>query len=228
MGMKRIEFGFWQRSVAQSELYRNIIKPARREAAIKMPHSRNDHPHNRNVDVRPCLIEDKEVPALPLGQTHAGTHLLARVETAHLRAKARLDRWIVAWSQKGMVLYAQRSGPIKARLLSSPASSHEADGQELIQFGQRAEQGDSGIKVCAGPELDVFLRVVHPMHYCHKARNPKVAGDVQHPKPASGFGELALQITDVGIVELARDPVEKIQEAGRKMFKAFVAQRPDR
>ena len=84
MGMKRIDFVFRQRSVAQSELYRNIIKPARREAAIKMPHSRNDHPDNRNVDVRPRLIEDEEVEALPLGQTYAGIHLLARVETADL------------------------------------------------------------------------------------------------------------------------------------------------
>src|SRR3974390_1249243 len=202
MGMKRIYFVFRQRSVAQSELNRNIIEPARREAAIEMPHSRNDYPHNWNVDVGARLIEDKEVEALPLGQTHAGNHLLARVETADLRAKARLDRWIVAWRQKGMVLYAQRRGPIKTRFLSSPAP-HEADGKKLVQFGQCAEQSDSGIKMRAGSELDVFLRVVHPMHYCHKAWNPKVAGDVQHPKPASSFGELGLQIADVGIVELA-------------------------
>src|SRR5262245_38759045 len=202
MGMKWIELAFQQPSVAQSELYRNIVKPARCEAAIEMPHSRNDHPHDRNINVGARLIEDEKVEALLLGQTHAGGDLLARVEAADLRAKARLDRWFVAWRQKGMVPQAQRSGPIKARFLSGPAS-HEADGQKLVQFGKCAEQGDPGIKMCAGPELDVFLRVVHPVHYCHKARNPEIAGDVKHPKPASGFGELGLQITDVGIIELA-------------------------
>src|SRR3974377_1743902 len=141
MGMKGIDFVFRQRSVAQSELYRNIIEPARREAAIEMPHSRNDYPHNRNVDVRARLIEDEEVEALPLGKTHASSHLLARVETADLRAEARLDRWIVAWSQKGMILYAQRSGPIKARFLSSPAS-HEAAGHKFVPFGSRG--GEDG------------------------------------------------------------------------------------
>ena len=37
----------------------------------------------------------------------------------------------------------------------------------------------------------------------HEARNPEIAGDVEHPKPASGLGKLGLQIADVGIVELA-------------------------
>ena len=59
-----------------------------------------------------------------------------------------------------------------------------------------------GIEMRAGTELDVFLRVLHPVRYRHKARNPEIAGDVEHPKPASGFGKLGLQIADVGIVEL--------------------------
>jgi len=194
---------------------------------------------------------------------------------AELQARVRLGRRIVAWRQKRMIPQAQWSGSIKARFLSGPAS-HETDGQKLIQLGQCAQQGDSCIKVCAGTELDILLRIVHPVQYRHKARNPEIAGDVEHPKLASGFGKLGSQIADVGIVELvevhfrplqsivppdcvcipfhqfeetldncflegvagraavgirvglAGTPVEKIQEAGRKIFEAFIAQGPDR
>ena len=109
-----------------------------------------------------------------------------------------------------MVLQAQWSGAVEARFLSGPAS-HETDGQELVQLGQRAQQGDAAIKVRAGPELDIFLRVLHPVRYRHKARNPEIAGDVEHPKPASGFGKLGLQIADVGIVELAEVHFRSLQ-----------------
>ena len=55
----------------------------------------------------------------------------------------------------------------------------------------------------ARTELDKFLRVFHPVRYGHKARNPEIAGDVEHPEAASGFGKLDFQITDVGFIELA-------------------------
>ena len=101
-----------------------------------------------------------------------------------------------------MVLQAQWRGAVEARFLSGPAA-HETDGQKLVQLGQRAQHGNSRIEVRAGTELDIFLPVFHPVRYRHKARNPEIAGDVEHPKPASGFGKLGLQIADVGIVELA-------------------------
>ena len=44
-----------------------------------------------------------------------------------------------------------------------------------------------------------------------KRRNPEIAGDVEHPKPASGFGKLDLQIADVGIVELAEVQFRPLQ-----------------
>src|SRR5215470_13472507 len=114
------------------------------------------------------------------------------------------------------------------------------------------------------------------MQYRHKGRNSEVAGDVEHPKPASGFSKLSSQIANVGIVECAEvhllplqsiippdcvcipfhqleepldncflecvtgrasigigvdvagTPVEKIQQAGWKIFEAFITQRPDR
>ena len=127
MRVNRIELVFRQPRVTQSELDRNIVKPAGRETAIEVPQSRNDHSDDRDVDIGAGLIEDEEIEALPLGEAHAGGHLLARVETAELHAGARLDHRIVAWSQKGMVPQAQWSGAVKTIFLSGSAS-HETDG----------------------------------------------------------------------------------------------------
>ena len=91
-----------------------------------------------------------------------------------------------------------------SRLDFSPVSAaHEADGQKLIELGQRAQQGDARIEVRAGAELDILLPVFHPVRDRHEGRNPEIAGDVEHPKPAPGLGKLRLQIANVGIVELA-------------------------
>ena len=68
MGVNWIELVFRQRPVSQSELDRNIVKPAGREAAIEMPQSRNDHSDDRDLDVGARLIEDEEVEALALGE----------------------------------------------------------------------------------------------------------------------------------------------------------------
>ena len=121
-----------------------------------------------------------------------------------------MDRRIAAWRQIGMVPQAQWSGAVEARFLAGPAS-HETDGQELVELGQRAQQGNPGIEVRAGTELDIFPSRLHPVRYRHKARNPEIAGDVEHPKPASGFGKLALQIANVGIVELAEVHLRPLQ-----------------
>src|SRR5208282_5978551 len=106
MGMNRIELVFRQRLVAPAELDRNIVKPARREAAIEMPQSRNDHSDHRDLDIGARLIEDKEIEARSLGEPHATHHLLARVVMVERRAGPRLDRRTVAWRQIGMVLQA--------------------------------------------------------------------------------------------------------------------------
>ena len=68
--------------------------------------------------------------------------------------------------------------------------SHEADGQKLVQLGHRTQDGDSRIEMRARTKLDFFLRIFHPMRHRHKARNTEIAGDVEHPQPASGFGKL--------------------------------------
>src|SRR5215469_3649351 len=106
MGVKWIELVFRQRSISQSKLYRDIIKPAGREATIEMPQSWNDHSDDWDVYIGPRLIEDEEVKTLSFGKMHASGHLLACVETAERRAEGWLDRWMVAWGQKGMVLQA--------------------------------------------------------------------------------------------------------------------------
>ena len=158
------------------------------------------------------------------------------------------------------------------------ARSHEADRQKLAQLGHCAQRSDARIEVRAGTEFDELLRILHPVRDHHEARNPEIAGDVEHPEAASGFGKLGFQVANVGIVELAevhfrplqsivppdriRIPlhqfekslddgffqrvaggaaigvrvdlvgagaaVEKIQQAGRKIFESLVAQRPDR
>ena len=84
MGVNWIELVFRQRPVSQSKLYRNIVKPARPEAAIEMPHSRNDHSDDRDVDVGARLIEDEEIEALSLGGMDTGGHLFVRFETVEL------------------------------------------------------------------------------------------------------------------------------------------------
>src|SRR5258707_1057660 len=127
MGETRIELVFCQRPVTPSELDRDIIKPARREAAIEMPHSRNDDPHHRYLDVGARLIEHEKIEACLSGECHAGGHLLACVETAELRTEAWWGGRLVAWRQKGMVLKAKWRGAVKARFFSGPAA-HQADG----------------------------------------------------------------------------------------------------
>ena len=59
--MEGIELGFLQRPLAQAEFDRHVIEPAGSETTIEMPQSRNDHPDDRNLDVRAGLVEDEEI-----------------------------------------------------------------------------------------------------------------------------------------------------------------------
>src|SRR5262245_59844900 len=108
MWKNRVELVLRQRPLAQPELDRNVEQPAGREAAIEMPQSRNDHAHDRNVDVGARLIEDEKIEALALRELHAGGDLLARVETAELFAEAWLEHGIAMRRQERMVAQAQR------------------------------------------------------------------------------------------------------------------------
>ena len=54
-------------------------------------------------------------------------------------------------------------------------------------------------------------RILHPVRHRHEARNAEIAGDVEQPEPAPGFGELGFQIADIGIVELAEVDLRPLQ-----------------
>src|SRR5215475_8528709 len=69
MGKNGIDLVFRQRPIPPPELHGNVVEPAGRETAIEMAQSRNDHPHDRNIDIGPRLIEDEEVEALLHGVT---------------------------------------------------------------------------------------------------------------------------------------------------------------
>src|SRR5580704_16920933 len=162
VGVNRVKLVFLERSVAQSELCRHVVKPATPKAAIEMPQSGDDDSDDRHLNVRPSLIEDEEVQADLLGEAHAGAHLLTSVEIAKLRAEVRRDQWLSAWHQIGIILQAQWGGAVKARFLPGPAG-HETQGQKLVKLRQRTQQGDFRIEVCAGSEFDIFPPVLHPV-----------------------------------------------------------------
>src|SRR5271154_1134551 len=89
LGVNRIEIAFRHRPVKPSELDRDVVKPAGREATIEMPQSRNDYAHDWDLDVGTRLIEDKEIETQSFDEVHAGHHLLALVEAAELRVQIR-------------------------------------------------------------------------------------------------------------------------------------------
>ena len=66
-----------------------------------------------------------------------------------------------------MVLQAQRRGAVKA-LFPRPAA-HEADRQELVHSVSARNSAMRAIEMRAGPELDIFLPVVHPVRQRHES-----------------------------------------------------------
>src|SRR5438094_914574 len=60
--------------------------------------------------------------------------------------------------------------------------------------------------MCPRAEVDEFLPVFHPMSDRHESRDTQIAGDVEHPQAAPGFGELVLQVTDIRIIEIGEPP----------------------
>src|SRR4051794_21939188 len=113
MGKKRSEIAFWQRLIQPSQLYRNVIKPARCKPAIEVPWSRHDHPDYRNSDVGPCLIENEKVETRARGDLDAGVYLRTRiVELCEFREGAGVDRPFVIWEQEALVFKVQRGRAI--------------------------------------------------------------------------------------------------------------------
>src|SRR5258708_38049324 len=78
--MQRIEFLFGQRTMAPPELDRDIVKPARREAAVKIPQAWNDNPDHRHLDTGTRLIDAQQIPPHAPGHMNSPTHLLAHLD----------------------------------------------------------------------------------------------------------------------------------------------------
>src|SRR4051795_6371655 len=79
MGKELGQLAFRQRAIEQTELDRNVVKPARSIAPIEMPQARHDDPRHRDLDIGPGLIEHEEImPGTP-GDLDAGFHLRARI-----------------------------------------------------------------------------------------------------------------------------------------------------
>jgi len=49
-----------------------------------MPQSRNDHPDDRNLDIKPGLIKDEEIKPKTLGKLHASQDLFAPIESLQI------------------------------------------------------------------------------------------------------------------------------------------------
>src|SRR5262249_58119485 len=120
-------------------------------------------------------------------------------ETAEFGRRS-LDGRAIAGNQIGMILEVERLHAIEAGFAGG-ASIHEPDRQELVELGERAQQGDAWIEMRTGAELDVLLALVHPVRDRHEAWNAEIGRDVEHPQPVAVLGEERAEIADVGIVE---------------------------
>ncbi len=101
-----------------------------------------------------------------------------------------------------MILEAQRSDAVEARFVPLPPPMRPMDRNWLSSVSARSN-AMRGSK-CAPEPNSMFSRPLSmPMRYRHEARNTEIAGDVEHPEPAAGFGKLRSQIADIRVIELA-------------------------
>src|SRR5215472_17956737 len=168
-----------------------------------MAQSRNYDPHDRDLDIKTCLIEHEEVESMPLGKIDTGHHLLALVETAKVKVIVRLDRRVSVRRQIRVIPQIKRRGAILVRW-PGVARSHQAYGKKLVHLSKRAQQRNARVEMCAGAVLDKVMTILHGVRQRHKTRNPEIAGDVEHPKLPSGLGKLGFEITDIRIVKPAQ------------------------
>jgi hypothetical protein len=83
-GMNRIKLILGPGPVQQSELDRNLVKPAGCETPVEMPQSWNDHSSNRYAYIGSRVIENEEIVARSFGKRDASIHLLTSIEMAEL------------------------------------------------------------------------------------------------------------------------------------------------
>src|SRR5262249_25802648 len=162
---------------------------------------RNDHPDDRDADVRSGLIEHEKVMARTSCNFNAGVHLLAHAVQGNVNAKFRTVDRLACRDQEWMALETQRGDTGQCRVFAT-TTSHEADREKLAQLGQRAQERDAGIEVGARTELDIFPTVLRPVHDRDIGGNAEIVGYVEHPQFSPGVSKLRPDIADIGIVEL--------------------------
>src|SRR5262249_48283556 len=165
-----------------------------------MAQSRNDNPHNRDLDIGTRPIENNELKSVLPGTVHTSHDLLGFVEGAEVRSTVWSSRRESIWRQIEMVPQIKRSVAVMVRR-RGVACSHQSDGKKLIHLGQRSQQRNSGIEVRARAVFDKIMAILHGVRQRRKARNSEIAGDVEHPKPPSGIGKLGFEIADIGVVK---------------------------
>src|SRR4029077_6055339 len=111
---ERSEFALQPRPIQQSKLQRNIVKPARCEAAIEMPQAWNEHSSGGDLNVGPCLVEHEEIVTCLGGDLDTGIHLVARV-VVNLKVGSRRNDGIVTRDQERIIFQAQRLDTVKRR-----------------------------------------------------------------------------------------------------------------
>ena len=73
------------------------------------------------------------------------------------------------------------------------APAHEADGQKLIELGQRAQYAIRASKCEPEPNSTKSCPSSIECDIATKLGIAEIMGDVEHPKPAPGFGKLTLR-----------------------------------
>src|SRR3984957_4810558 len=167
LGMRHIRCQFVLRygHVAQAKLDGNVVEAAGSKPAIEMPQTGNDDSGNRGFNIRSRLVENQKVEARLSCDLDAGIDLFAGItERSEFRTRDdRICRTAVRQQERG-VFQLEGRGVVGVRFFARSAI-HQANRQELIELGQRAEQRDAAIEMRAGAKLDVLMPVLHPVQY---------------------------------------------------------------
>src|SRR4030095_13098876 len=142
-------------AIQQSKPHGNVVKPARRKAAIEMPQAWNEHSNDRDLNVGPRLVEHEEIVTCLGRDLDTGIHLIARI-VVNLEVGSRRNDRLFARDQEWMIFQAQRIDTVKRWLLAA-AAAHHADRHELGQLSKGTQQGYAAIEMRAGTELDILV-----------------------------------------------------------------------
>src|SRR6185437_8516826 len=164
--MERVQTGLPQSPFAQAELDRHVIESPRSEAAMEMPQSRNNYPDNGNPDVRPGLIDNKEIQAATFGKLDASKDLVAPIEVGKPAGSRPPGGGLAVRHYVGVLAQGQWHRQRVAAVRGGPGVSrapHPIDRQQLIEPGHRPERGNTEIEIRARGKLNALLPVFLPV-----------------------------------------------------------------